>query len=352
MAWTRSAPQRGRIAGTATVASGHRAINSVIHRAALTLGRGDAARGLSIGFAAFLTIAGAVVPHVPPIMMSALLFLSGATLVLYAAFPIPADDSAQLAETPIITPARSDLARTNAVPHLQELLQPAHLASATDRAAFAKLTAHMSHELRTPLNAILGFSELMQNEVFGPLGASCYASYVRDIHTSGISLLKSADDALAITSLLTATSDQHITKQAHAALAGTDALAFSAHTLATAGLTASCTINGETDIIACPQAVRQLLINVIADAAATAAAGAHIALASRADGCDLEISIVTTGPMAANAATGAAESFSMLLARTLAELCGARMQVLDRHVMIRFPSVAQNDFFGYGRRAA
>ena len=73
-----------------------------------------------------------------------------------------------------------------------------------DTAAWAKLTAHMSHELRTPLNAVLGFSEMMSNEVFGPLGSSCYSAYARDIHASGRLLLKSAEDALAITALLTA----------------------------------------------------------------------------------------------------------------------------------------------------
>src|SRR5690606_31572571 len=73
-----------------------------------------------------------------------------------------------------------------------------------DRDVWAKLTAHMSHELRTPLNAVLGFSELMSKEVFGPLGSSQYGDYARDIHASGRMLLKSAEDALAITALMTA----------------------------------------------------------------------------------------------------------------------------------------------------
>lgn len=343
MAWTRSAPQRGRIAGAAALTSGHKFITAAVHRVAMMLGRGDAVRGLTIGFAAFLTIAGVAVPHLPPLVMSALLFLSGATLVLFVAFPLSAHSVEPTSEMPAVQQMRA------AVPHLRELLLPARPASVTDRAAFARLTAHMSHELRTPLNAILGFSELMSNEVFGPLGASCYASYVRDIHNSGISLLKSADDALAITSLLTAAQDG-TTKQAHAATAAHDALVFSAHTLATAGITATSTIDGETDVIACPQAVRQLLINLIADATQTAGQGAEIALASRTDGSEFEISIVTTGPTTEQ--TPATESFSMLLARTLAELCGARMHILDRHVVVRFSRVAQNDFFGYGRRAA
>jgi two-component system cell cycle sensor histidine kinase PleC len=49
--------------------------------------------------------------------------------------------------------------------------------------------ANMSHELRTPLNAILGFSQMLQSEVFGPLGAPQYREYVNDIYDSGQYLL-------------------------------------------------------------------------------------------------------------------------------------------------------------------
>ena len=45
--------------------------------------------------------------------------------------------------------------------------------------------ANMSHELRTPLNAIIGFSEIMEAGMFGPLGAAKYDEYCRDIRRSG-----------------------------------------------------------------------------------------------------------------------------------------------------------------------
>ena len=48
----------------------------------------------------------------------------------------------------------------------------------------------MSHELRTPLNAIIGFSEVMEHEMFGPLGAQRYIEYTRLIHESGGHLLE------------------------------------------------------------------------------------------------------------------------------------------------------------------
>ncbi|EAU40284.1 probable two-component sensor histidine kinase protein [Fulvimarina pelagi HTCC2506] len=55
--------------------------------------------------------------------------------------------------------------------------------------AKSQFLATMSHELRTPLNAILGFSEVMMNEIFGPLGSPNYKEYLTDIHSSGKHLL-------------------------------------------------------------------------------------------------------------------------------------------------------------------
>src|ERR1700704_279485 len=54
----------------------------------------------------------------------------------------------------------------------------------------------MSHELRTPLNAIIGFSEIMESGLFGPLGAAKYREYCRDIHQSGQYLLDVINDVL------------------------------------------------------------------------------------------------------------------------------------------------------------
>src|SRR5208282_5775850 len=55
--------------------------------------------------------------------------------------------------------------------------------------AKSKFLANMSHELRTPLNAIIGFSEIMEASMFGPLGAEKYTEYSRDIRESGEYLL-------------------------------------------------------------------------------------------------------------------------------------------------------------------
>jgi two-component system cell cycle sensor histidine kinase PleC len=62
--------------------------------------------------------------------------------------------------------------------------------------AKSKFLANMSHELRTPLNAIIGFSEIMESGMFGPLGAEKYSEYCGDIRDSGHYLLDVINDIL------------------------------------------------------------------------------------------------------------------------------------------------------------
>ncbi len=64
--------------------------------------------------------------------------------------------------------------------------------------AKSRFLATMSHELRTPLNAILGFSEIMRDEVMGPIKNESYKEYVADIHNSGAHLLKLINEILDI----------------------------------------------------------------------------------------------------------------------------------------------------------
>src|SRR5262245_25897469 len=66
-----------------------------------------------------------------------------------------------------------------------------------------ELMAHMQHALRTPLNAVIGFSEVMVCELHGPLGHSRYQEYAHHICESGGRLLKSSEDALALTQAMT-----------------------------------------------------------------------------------------------------------------------------------------------------
>ena len=61
--------------------------------------------------------------------------------------------------------------------------------------------SRMSHEIRTPLNAIIGFSDVMMNERFGPLGNERYKDYLVDIHRSGNLVLSLVNDLLDISKI-------------------------------------------------------------------------------------------------------------------------------------------------------
>ena len=69
---------------------------------------------------------------------------------------------------------------------------------AAERAYSAKsqFLANMSHELRTPLNAIIGFSEMMQRQLLGPIGTEKYLDYINGIRESGEHLLDLISDIL------------------------------------------------------------------------------------------------------------------------------------------------------------
>ncbi len=72
-----------------------------------------------------------------------------------------------------------------------------------EKASSAKsdFLAKISHEIRTPLNAIIGFSEVMMEERFGPVGNERYKQYLRDIHTSGGHLVSLLNDLLDLSKI-------------------------------------------------------------------------------------------------------------------------------------------------------
>ncbi|HRK97683.1 MAG TPA: ATP-binding protein [Alphaproteobacteria bacterium] len=63
-------------------------------------------------------------------------------------------------------------------------------------AAKSQFLANMSHELRTPLNAIIGFSEMIERQMLGPIGTPKYLDYIGGIRESGEHLLDLISDIL------------------------------------------------------------------------------------------------------------------------------------------------------------
>ncbi len=78
----------------------------------------------------------------------------------------------------------------------EKQLREAKEAAESAYASKTRFLANMSHELRTPLNAIIGFSEMIQRQLLGPMGNARYLDYIAGIHQSGEHLLDLINDIL------------------------------------------------------------------------------------------------------------------------------------------------------------
>lgn len=84
--------------------------------------------------------------------------------------------------------------------HERELMTAKREAELANHAK-SQFLANMSHELRTPLNAIIGFSTILNEEIFGPHSTPQYKEYADDIQRSGEHLLKIISDILDISKI-------------------------------------------------------------------------------------------------------------------------------------------------------
>ena len=78
----------------------------------------------------------------------------------------------------------------------EQELREARDASEQAYAAKSRFLANMSHELRTPLNAIIGFSEMIEGQMLGPIDNAKYVEYAESIKDSGRHLLDIISDIL------------------------------------------------------------------------------------------------------------------------------------------------------------
>ena len=88
-------------------------------------------------------------------------------------------------------------------------LQSAKEAAEAANRAKTNFLANMSHELRTPLNAILGFSEMMEHQMLGPVGMPRYVEFAAGIHRSGTMLLQLINDILDMAKIEAGRRDLH-----------------------------------------------------------------------------------------------------------------------------------------------
>lgn len=147
-----------------------------------------------------------------------------------------------------------------------------------ERASLQKteFLARVSHEVRTPLNAIIGFSELMLDEKFGPIGNERYRDYLRDINRSGNHVLDLVNDLLDISKI-----EAGEQEMSYEAVSLNDSLAETVAMMQPQANRERVIIRSSfasrlPDVVADQRSVRQIALNLLSNAVRATPAGGRV----------------------------------------------------------------------------
>lgn len=177
----------------------------------------------------------------------------------------------------------------------QQALQRALRDAETANRAKSMFLATVSHELRTPLNAIIGFSDLLVSEVFGPLGDPHYVAYARDVQASGHNLLSLIEDMLDLTR---AEIGQIMLRESRVDIATEVAASVGMVRSRQTGAMATISVDVPSDlppIWADGRLIRQILFNLISNAAKFTLADGQVAIEAEIAEDGLQIRVRDTG---------------------------------------------------------
>jgi signal transduction histidine kinase len=200
----------------------------------------------------------------------------------------------------------------------------------------------MSHELRTPLNAVIGCSEVLQQELLGPLNKQQLA-YVGDVLESGRHLLSLINDILDLSKVEAGRMELELSEfSLRAALES--GLTMHAEPASRAGLTLELTLEpDDVAVRADERKLRQVVFNLLSNAVNFTSAGGRVDVSGVASNGLVEVAVTDTGPGIAvedqevifeefrqsRAAPGThrGTGLGLPLARKLIELHGGRLWV-------------------------
>ncbi len=177
----------------------------------------------------------------------------------------------------------------------QELLRAKEEADLANRSK-SEFLANMSHELRTPLNAVIGFADMMESQLFGPLGHENYCSYAADIRRSGEHLLSVINDILDMARIEAGKAELN-EEMVDLAIIAQTAARLIARRAVEGGVTVTLSLpSGLPRLMADARLVKQCLINLLSNAVKFTPAGGRVEI--RADASDaggLTLRVVDTG---------------------------------------------------------
>ena len=158
----------------------------------------------------------------------------------------------------------------------------------------SEFLANMSHELRTPLNAIIGFSEMLDERMFGELNEK-QAEYVKDIHSSGKHLLSLINDILDLAKVEAGRMELNVSEFNLPATID-NALTLVRERASRHGLKLSAQVDPELgELTGDERKVKQVLLNLLSNAVKFTPEGGSVTVRVRRDGELAEIAVADTG---------------------------------------------------------